>query len=666
MTLTTLILPLLIATATESPDSVAVDLDEVTVTRPATTLRLRSSAMDTDIMTRAELVRAACCNLGESFTTNPSVDVAYSDAATGARQIRLLGLAGTYVQMLSENVPFMRGIVSPYALGYTPGPWIQSIQVSKGASSVKNGYESLTGQINIEFRKPQAPREVSVNAYVDSDLKAEVNASANISLDERTSTALSVHGENGFRSHDSNGDGWADMPRVRQLSAMNRWAHMGERNIFQALAKGLHERRRGGRISGHHGAEGNPDDIKLATDAVEGWVKDAWIFDPDNGGNVALILSGSYASRDDIYGPRGYSADDLNLYASLMFERKWREGMHALSAGLSWNYDHISQTYRGTGLIHAGEEGSWREIESVGGGYAQYTLNLDEKVIAMGGIRYDRSNLNGNMVTPRLHLRWNPADTWSWHASAGRGYRTPHVMAENSSLLASSRTIVIDPGLRAEEGWNFGAGGEWSPEIAGRTLRIGVEYYHTRFRNQLVADLDSDPGAVWFHNLDGRSYSNTVQAEVSYDLLDDLSATAAWRLTDVMTDYGNGPEQKPLTPRNRAMLSLSYAPMMGLWQFDVTGTYNGPGRMPRPAMDSDGNPRWEPRFPGYFQLNAQITRNFRHWAIYIGGENLTGYRQKTPVIGATDPWGPGFDATMVYAPLSGTMVYAGFRYNLKY
>ena len=130
-----------------------VQLAEVNVTgRKMGFQKLRSSVTNAELINSDELCRAACCNLGESFVTNPSVDVNYSDAATGAKQIKLLGLSGTYVQMLTENIPNFRGASAPYGLGYVPGPWMSSIQVSKGTSSVKNGYEALTGQINIEFK----------------------------------------------------------------------------------------------------------------------------------------------------------------------------------------------------------------------------------------------------------------------------------------------------------------------------------------------------------------------------------------------------------------------------------------------------------------------------------------------------------------------------------
>lgn len=655
---------------TEEPDSMAVELDEVTVTRRDPGLKkLRGTAFNTEVISAGELARAACCNLGESFTTNPSVDVSYNDAATGARQIKLLGLSGTYVQMLTENIPNFRGSALPYGLGYVPGPWLQSIQVSKGASSVKNGYESITGQINIEMKKPQADQELALNGYADTNEKVELNASGNLRLTPRLSAGLLLHGENTFESHDHNSDGFIDMPRLKQINAMNRWAWMGSKYVFQGAVKFLSEERISGQDARHtlHTGASHPTinplyQIKIRTNRWEAFTKNAYIFDKTNDGNVAMIISGSHNDFRSGYGLKLYDVKQANAYASLMFERKYGE-LHALSTGLSFNYDYYSQNLR---LVHNPDVASDRskEIEAVSGAYAQYTFNLANSLLLMGGIRYDYSSLYGSMLTPRVHGRWNIAEALTIHGSAGRGFRTPHIMAENNFLLASSRSIVIDTDIDREEAWNLGIGTGSIFYIGSKPLNFNTEFYYTDFRHQLVVDFDSDPQSVAFRNLNGRSYSHTFQVDATYPFFADFSLTAAYRFTKVRIDYGSGLTDKPLTSRNKGLFTASYAPMMGLWQFDVTCSINGSGRMPSPPVGTDGKPAWNPRYNAFAQLNAQVTRNFRHWAVYVGGENLTAYRQKRPIVGAVNPWGTGFDATMVYAPLHGAVVYAGFRYTL--
>ncbi len=650
--------------AQEPSDSIYDELDEIVVMQ-SRGIRKLNGVTNTDLISASELKRAACCNLGESFTTNPSVDVNYTDAATGARQIRLLGLSGSYVQMMTENIPNFRGAAAPYGLGYVPGPWMQSIQVSKGASSVKNGYESITGQINIEMKKPQLDPSFSLNMYYDQMNKLEANVDGNLHFGDKWSAGMLAHFENGFSSHDGNDDGFMDIPRVRQFSAMPRVAYLGTNYVFQAAAKFLDERRISGQDEHHY----HPDvagmpiyRIGIDTRRLEAFTKNAYIFDRDNDGNVALIVSGSSHSQDASYGLRICDISQLELYSSLMFERKWN-GMHALSAGLSFNYDHYKYDYRFAANDNLPLARS-KDIEGVAGGYAQYTFNLDDKFVAMAGLRYDWSNMYGGMVTPRMHIRYNPLADLSFHASAGRGYRSPHPLAEYSYILASSRAFEVNGDLQRESAWNLGAGGSWTFYPAGKKTGVSAEYYYTTFSNQLMLNLDRNPHAAYIYSSAGRSYSHALQFELSFEPISDINLTAAWRLTDVKADYtGKGLQQKPLTSRHKTLFTAGYYPDMGLWQFDVSCAINGSGRMPSPYKMESGEMSWNDKYSSFVQLNAQITRNFRHWSVYIGGENLTNYRQKNPIIGAADPWEPDFDSTIIYGPLHGAMVYVGFRYN---
>lgn len=655
------------SSAYSQTDSIAADEPEgfelqEYVVRAQGTRKMKMGADNSELITAVELSRAACCSLGESFTTNPSVDVNYSDAATGAKQIKLLGLSGSYVQMLTENVPNLRGVSAPFSLDYVPGAWIQSIQVSKGASSVKNGFESLTGQINVEMLKPQAERALRMNAYFDSDGKLELNAMGNLHIGEKWSGGLLLHGANSFWTHDGNDDGFIDMPRIRRLALVNRWAYMGERYVFQISGKGLIENRKSGQISGHSHYESTPYIIEIDSKRLELFTKNAYIFDKENDGNVALIASGNVQNLDAGYGLRNYKALQYDAYLSLMFERKW--GMeHALSAGLSYQYDNYRQHYR---LIPDNGAPVDRDYthEGVNGIYAQYTFNKDNKIILMGGLRYDYNSLYGSFLTPRLHLRWNPDEKWSLHASAGMGSRSPHPMAEYHYLLASSRKFILPDNLRMERGVNTGLGATWSSMIGERKIDISAEYYYTRFMHEMTADLDNRGEVVI--STDSKGFSHNVQAEVSFNPIEDMTLTAAYRYTDVKVNYGDGKYvRKPLTSAHKGLFTIGYGPDMGKWQIDATCAIFGGGVMPSPYQLTDGEWSWNPDYPTYCRLNLQVTRNFRNWSVYIGGENLTNYRQKNPIIGASDPWGSEFDATMVWGPLAGAMGYIGIRINLK-
>ena len=638
-------------TDTASLDSIFKDeeLKEVkVVARKAGTSRL-AGAVNGIAVNKDELFKAACCNLGESFTTNPSVDVAYNDATTGARQIKLLGLSGTYVQMLTENLPNFRGAAIPYALGYVPGPWMKGIQVSKGSASVKNGYESITGQINVDYLQPEDEQQVEVNLFGDSKSRIEANADANVHLSDKWATEILLHHENILQNHDDNGDGFYDMPGREQYNVQNRWVYKGKNYIFHGGLGALKEIRTSGQDEEHV----HSDDIyriKLHTNRYEGYMKHAFILNHEHGTNIAFMSSASMHQLDAQYGNKFYDLNEKNLYGSLMFETNFST-QHNLSLGLSFNHDYLGQNL------------GQNEKETTPGAYAQYTYTLGTKLTAMAGVRFDHSSLYGNFFTPRFHVKYSPIDAISIRLSAGKGYRTVFALAEYNYLLASGRNLNIGKDLKQEEAWNYGLSTAFYIPMFGKTLKLNAEYYYTDFKNQAVVDYESDKDLIAIYNLMGKSYSHTFQIDASYPLLKGLEITAAYRLNDVKCtyDYGKTLKEKPLTSKYKALFTASYKTPLGLWQFDATMQLNGGGRNPEPYQLADGSQSWSPRFHSFEQVSAQVTRWFRHWSIYVGGENLTGFKQKTPIYGASTPWGSDFEPTLVWGPVEGRMFYAGVR-----
>ena len=572
-------------------------------------------------------------------------------------------MSGTYVQMLTENIPNYRGAAAPYGLGYVPGPWMQSIQVSKGISSVKNGYEAITGQINVEFKKPQLPEAdwVSANLFASTTNRYEANADATLKLSKRWSTSLLAHYENETKAHDGNDDGFVDIPQVEQYNVWNRWAYMGDHYVFQAGFKALSETRSSGQ-STHGGMySGALYKVGIDTERYELFTKNAYIFDKEKNTNLALILSTSWHNQDAMYGRKLYNVDQTNTYASLMFETEFNP-QNSFSAGLSFNYDAYDQHYRLNNNADTPLKAS--DKEAVPGAYVQYTLNLNDQWMLMAGLRGDYSSKHGFFVTPRAHLKYNPNDYVHFRLSAGKGYRTNHVLAENNYLLSSSRKVEIAKNLDMEEAWNLGASVSTYIPVFGKTLNVNAEYYYTDFRKQVVVDMDSNPHEVAFYNLDGRSYSHVFQVEASYPFFKGFTLTGAYRLTDAQTTYKGQRMEKPLTGKYKGLLTASYQTPLGIWQFDATLQLNGGGRMPAPYELADGQLSWSRRYGSFEQLSMQVTRYFRRWSIYVGGENLTNFKQKNPIIDAANPWGDNFDSTMIWGPVHGAKAYVGIRFNL--
>lgn len=653
------------AMAQEQADSVAADkeatLHGVMVTSHQSVHRMAGAA-DAIVMTQSELFRAACCNLGESFSTNPSVDVSYSDAATGAKQIKLLGLSGTYVQMMGETLPDFRGAALPFALDYVPGPWMKSIQVSKGTSTVKNGPESITGQINVEYKKPDDAEQVNANIYGDTKSRYEANADANIHLTDKLSTILLLHGENDWGSHDENNDGFMDKPNRRQLNLMNRWKLNAGRYLLHGGLQLLTEKREGGQTS-HHAPllspqegtahpDGTPSPlgeagrgpyvVSLHTDRYAGYMKHAFILNPETSSNIALMANASLHKTDAQYGHKTYDVQQRNVYAQLMYEGDLAPH-HNISLGGSLTHDHLQESGQGSDV----------EQETTAGLYSQYTYNLNERLVAMAGLRADHSSAFGWYVTPRLHVKWVPADALTLRATAGRGLRTVHPRAEMHNLLASGRTFVAGD-MQQEAAWNTGISASTNFPLLRRTLRLSAEYYYTTFQRQAVTDYESSPTEIRIRPLDGRSYSHTLQVEASYPAFDGFTLTAAYRLNDVRQTIAGTLMERPLTSKYKGLLTASYKTPTELWQVDATLQLNGGGRIVG-----------QERFKAYEQLSAQVTREFRHLAVYVGGENLTNFRQGDPVRGASTPFDPSFESTLVWGPVHGRMVYAGVRFHME-
>lgn len=627
-----------------------------------------------------ELFRAACCNLGESFVANPAVDVNYSDAATGARQIKLLGLSGTYVQMLCESLPMSGGASQPYLLGFVPGAWMKSISVSKGASSVKNGSQSITGQINVEYLKPDDEPSVDINLYGDSHLKIEGNAKANIHINKKLSTELLGHYEHDFMHHDENGDGWIDMPSVDHYNLQNRWKYVSGRYIMHAGVGYLQDRRHGGQVEGNYpNTPTEPGRFAVGIDSrrMEAYMKHAYLLNREHNTNLALTATAYRFDLDGIFGNaarRALGERQWGMSSLLMLEHDFNDD-HTISTGLSFSAESADET-----LGLQGSEGlrHWREY--VPGAYAQYTFTPSYRFTAMAGLRFDRSSLNGGYFTPRMHLKWVPADWLTLRGSAGMGHRSVRPLAENHFILSSGRTIDMAPGVVSiapmtvsealtfqptlESAVNAGLSAAFYIPVGDHTVTLNAEYYYTDFQHQLVVDYDSDPAAILLYNLQGQSYSHTAQVDATYEPTDEWSLMAAMRLNRVMCTYGGQLLEKPLQSRYKALLTVGWKPMMGIWQVDVTLALNGGGRMPKAYTLADGTPSWDEEFPAYPQLNIQLTREFRHFSLYIGGENLTNYRQPMSVIDAASPWSATFEPTMIWGPVNGIMGYAGIRMTL--
>ena len=642
-------------------------IEEVTVVqRKKGKVKSRTEAFDTEKINSEELCRAACCNLSEAFETNASVDVAYADAATGAKQIRLLGLSGTYVQLIQENTPAVRGLAQTFGLEYIPGPWMQSIQVSKGTSSVINGYEATSGQINVELLKPQTQNPLSLNLMVNSELMAEANIMGGWQLKDHLYTGILAHYTGGFMAMDENHDSFADMPKVQNANLANRWFYKRGDYTFQAFVRGLYDRRRGGQIAHHSDTIANPYLINLNTWRVEGFFKNGYVYDPESGSSVAVITAISYHDLDNFYGVRNWKANQLNAYLNAMWQGNFEgsgeiDNDHRLTAGLSVNFDRYKENLQLPITNYQLDR-----FEVVPGVFAEYNFKYDEMLSLVAGVRADYSTRYGFFATPRMNIRYTPFEWWTLRGSVGMGYRSPNAIADNAYILPSSRVLHLADEIKQERAVNAGISTTFYIPLGSKELQLSMEYYYTHFLNSLIVDMDQDKHAVYIYNQSdipgAKSFAHSAQIEASIEVLRGWTWTAAFRYTDVEQTTFNAAKNayelrpKALTNRFKGVITTSYQTPLKKWQFDVTAQFNGVSRVP------DG---FEQPFTWYPQLMAQITKYFRTCSIYLGAENMTNFRQDPSIVDSFHPFGADFDASMVCGPTTGWKVYLGFRYDLE-
>ena len=702
-------------------------LEEVEIVeRKMAVLRSRLTPLATETLTGEALCMAACCNLSESFETSASVDVAYSDAATGAKQIRLLGLSGTYVQMLTENTPNIRGLAQSFGMEYIPGPWMEAIQVSKGTSSVLNGYEAIAGQINVEYLKPQTQDPIALNAMISTETHAEVNASGGWDLNDKVSTGILFHAQNMSLELDHNHDGMLDMPKNTNINLLNRWYIKTGDYTGQFLVRGLYDRRQGGLTKEATQAVSMPYAIDLNTWRVDGFMKNGYVFDAETATSIGIIAAASYHNQQNAYGAnRQWNAAQTNAYLNAIFQTTfddtatdlWDDHSHKLSAGLSINYDRYNEQFAFLTNTPSPTNYTYNlnHWEFTPGIFAEYTYTYKDKITLLAGIREDYSSRYGFFTTPRMNLRYAPFEWWTLRGSIGLGYRSPNAIADNAAYLASNRMYYwgdgrlamgdgrLDMGdgrLAQERSMNTGLSTVFYIPLGKRELQLSGEYYYTNFFDGVIADIDRDIHRVYLYNMsdvDGaRYFSHNWQVEATMEILRGWTMTTAFRYTDVkQTTFNTAANEwqlrdKPLQNKFKGIITTSYQTPLKTWQFDLTAQFNGEGRMPDGfTIPAESNQyrihngyiyhKWYP------QLLGQVTKFFRTWSIYLGAENMTNFTQENPIVGErlevkgerleakgerreakgfVDPYSANYDASMIWAPIHGWKMYIGFRWAL--
>lgn len=611
-------------------------------------------------ISEGELKRAACCNLSESFENSASVDVVYADAVSGMKKIQMLGLDGVYTQIQFENLPLIRGLSSGRGLGFVPGTWVESIQVNKGAGSVVNGYESVTGQINLELKKPDEAEKIYLNVYSNLMGRYELNLHGSSKVNDKWSTMTFAHASTMQNVNDHNNDGFLDIPKKDQFNVFHRWKYFGDKLATQFGGRVVDEKLTGGQL-GVASAEHTPYKVFWNTRMYDGFWKGGLLFPDVPYKSVAFLSRARYSEQSGGFGGDLYSGTERFANLSVVYQTLIHNSFNKVKVGGSFLYNAFEESY-------AQQQFSAQFVmnreEIVPGAFAEYTYSNDSSNHSLVvGLRGDYHNMFGAQVMPRMNYRYQLSDNSVIRLSGGRGFRVPNPLVENSNFLASSRQLWLSDAIQPEIAWNYGISYTYSGLIASREASITADFFRTDFENQWVVDLE-DVDMIRMYNLNGSSFANSFQIEGSIAYGEWFETRGAYKFYDVQRDYLDGRRTVPFVQQHRVLLTQSVKTRHDKWVFDITWNLHGPSRVPSTAGNDPENVRPE-LSDWYSMINMQISKNFRRWELYLGAENLLDYKQPNAIVAANDPFGSQFDAAMVWAPVNGRNIYAGARFFIK-
>ena len=626
------------------------------VERQSGSLLSTRNTFNLEQITQKELKRAACCDLSESFETNATVDVSFSDAVSGTKTIKMLGLDGRYALISLENIPFVRGLSSSYGLSLIPGTWIQGINVSKGNGPVVNGFSSMTGQIDLTLVQPRSAEPLFVNLYANDQGRLEANVQTAQKLGKRWHNLLMVHGNFLDTRLDDNRDGFLDQPLGRRINILDRVQFEGDGRDAHLGVRYVLDERTGGQSAFRRGEVPEVPLYGLGIDneMVDVFGKHGFIFKNDPTRSIGMIGAIRRHTVEAFFGNRTYNGTEESGSFSAIYQQLLGDGNDQVKAGLTFSYADYTEQY---------EDSAFGRTERVPGAFVEHTLKRGS-FTAVSGLRVDHNTAFGTFVSPRLHLKQDLGPLTALRGSAGSGWRTANPYVENATALASARTVIVTEDLEAEQSWNFGIGFLHKFKWHQRKWAVGADAYRTQFTQQLVADLDRSAHELVLSNLHGSSFANTVQADLQVELFRALQLKLAYRWYDTRTTYHGVELQRPFVPEHRAMADLAFTSRSEKWRCDLTLNWFGSGRIP----DLSGNEAavdFGSKSPAYSVLHAQITRVFGPVEVYLGVENLLDYIQDVQIIAPEDPFGPNFDAAMIWGPTNGRMIYGGLRFALK-
>lgn len=625
----------------------------------------------TEVITQMELKKDACCDLSGCFGKNASVDVAVTDILTNTKELKVLGLEGSYTQILIDNLPVMNGLVTKFGVTSIPGSLINKITISKGSNSVIQGYESISGIMNVLLKDYSTSEKVFVNGFMNSAFEPQFNLNAATKLN-KWNTLFAFQTVQESKRIDANNDGFLDMPLTRRYMLYNKWNYGSLEKNDKTTAiigvKYLDERRTGGQKNFDYNHDLGSNTIYGQTVNLQNG--DAYIrlsHSYEDEKQLKVFVSGGFFDQLSYFGTTRYNGKQRNFNVNTLYEFPVYKKSY-LRFGASYKYENITEDINFTSPVISPVkktyDGNYDKLESVPGIYTEGSFEFKKlNLSVIGGLRADYHNEHNTILTPRFLVRYQMSHNTVVRVSFGTGFRTVNPFSEYPSFLASGKDIKGVRDVKPEKTINYGIDLLQYFVIGGASGNINIDFYKTIFNNKVIAECDAMPYMYMFTNFDDAG-SNVFQVESSINFMQHLDFKLAYKFIDLYYFKKGVRLEQPFNSKHRILSGITYTAPGNSWIVNLTMQWFGKQSLPSTASYPVEYQR-PTESDAYTLMNVQLTKNFKYFETYIGVENVFDYTQGNPIISAGNPFDRNFDTSFIWGPTRGRDFYLGFRYLIK-
>ncbi len=655
------------------------ELEEYVITGTLKPVNRLESPVPVEVYTPAFLKKNPTPSIFEALQNVNGVRPQINCNVCNTGDIHINGLEGPYTLVLIDGMPIVSGLGTVYGLTGIPNSLIEQIEVVKGPASTLYGSEAVGGLINIITKHAPAAPEFVADAFATGYGEYNLDIGTKIGFGNSTDLMLGINYFKYDLPIDNNEDNFTDVTLQDRISVFQKWNFKRDKaRVFSLAGRYFYEDRWGGEMQWTPEFRGG-DEIYGESIYTSRW---EFVGKYQLPFEEKLLLSVSYNDhkQNSVYGDLPYLADQRIGFGQLTWDRRFGKHDFLLGSALRYNY-YDDNTPATNGLRGSEPDEVW--IPSL---FVQDEISLAQKHSLLMGVRYDYDRRHGSILTPRMAYRWKISDKDILRFNSGTGFRVVNLFTEDHAALTGAREVIIAEELKPERSVNFNI--NYLKKIYadnGIFIGLDVSAFYTHFSNKIIPDYDTNPNQIIYQNLDGKSVSQGVSANIDLALPSGIKFLVGVTLQDVSNTENGIKERQILTERFTGTWSVSYNFRALDLSVDYTGNIYGPMRLP---LLGELDPRQE-FSPTWSIQNIQFTyKGLENFEVYGGVKNLLDWtpNRGNPFIIArandpfdrevsfdnagnvvptpNNPYALTFDPSYVYAPNQGIRAFFGLRYLL--